>query len=94
MFRSGRLARDVIRSCQSVLTSVHRCSVLLPIMRLWQDSDGIACYSVPISFDPDTVFDKAVDSSMLVLWVVTSCGLVDSNVSEEHTASIFRTEDT
>jgi hypothetical protein len=29
----------------------------------------------------------------LILWVVTPCGLVDTNVSEEHTASILSPED-
>jgi hypothetical protein len=37
---------------------------------------------------------KAVTLSMLVFWVLTPCGLVlvDTNVSEEHIASIFRAE--
>jgi hypothetical protein len=36
----------------------------------------------------------AVKISILVLWVVTPYGLyVDSNVSDEHTASIFSPED-
>jgi hypothetical protein len=35
---------------------------------------------------------SAVKLSMLVFWVVTLCGLVGrvTNVSEEHTASMFR----
>jgi hypothetical protein len=27
--------------------------------------------------------------SLLVFWIVKSCGLVDTNVSEKHTVSIF-----
>jgi hypothetical protein len=35
----------------------------------------------------------AVKMSMLVFWVVMPCGLeVDTNTSEEHTASIFRAD--
>jgi hypothetical protein len=34
-----------------------------------------------------------VKMSMLVSWVVTPCGLTDTNVSENYTASIFSPEE-
>jgi hypothetical protein len=34
----------------------------------------------------------AVKMSMLFFWVATPCGHVDTNVSEEHIASVFRAE--
>jgi hypothetical protein len=34
-----------------------------------------------------------VKMSVLFVWVLTPCGLEDTNVSEEHTSSIVRAED-
>jgi hypothetical protein len=36
---------------------------------------------------------RTVKMSMLFFLVVTPCGLLDTNVSEKHTVSIFRAED-
>jgi hypothetical protein len=41
------------------------------------------------------VLTATVNMSMLVFWIVTQCGLVggvDTNILEEHTASIFSAE--
>jgi hypothetical protein len=38
------------------------------------------------------VIIKMMKMSMLIFWIVQPCGLVGTNVSEEHTASIFKTK--
>jgi hypothetical protein len=81
-------------SCSSLLSG-HSLSVTLvwseggymqrhaaPYLRRSHLSQGIRVWVTHIKRMP-----------MLVFWVVMPCGLVDTNVSEEHTAFIFSPED-
>lgn len=50
----------------------------------------VSVCSIPTS--PDVI--AAIIVIMYVIWVVKPCGLmVDTSVSDEHTASVFRTEE-
>jgi hypothetical protein len=79
MFRSGRRARDVFRSWQCV-------QVLLYLnIHLWRKATALPPAASRLL---SMAFNRAVNASMLVLCVVTSCGLIDRQQRFEGTHCI------